>query len=49
MVPDKYKKELHQKMQPYIECGWITVGDDHYRPTREGLLHADGMAMNMFI
>lgn len=49
MVPDKYKKELHQKMQPYIECGWITVGDDHYRPTREGLLHADGMAAELFV
>lgn len=49
MVPEKYQKELHRKMQPYIECGWITVEDNHYRPTREGLLHADGMAAELFV
>lgn len=49
LVPDAYKKELHRKMQLYIGCGWIVADADAYRPTAEGLLHADGMAANLFV
>lgn len=52
-VPAEYKKRLHQKMQPYVDCGWIIVrteeGGWRYEPTKEGLLHADGMAASLFL
>lgn len=52
-VPDRYKKTLHQKMQRYVDCGWIVakpeVGGMRFEPTREGLLHADGMAADLFV
>ena len=53
-VPDKYKERLHQMIQPYIDCGWISKhGDSNsalfYRPTPEGLLHADGIAAALFV
>lgn len=48
-TPEEYKKRLHQKMQPYVDCGWITLCDGFYQPTREGLLHADGMATELFL
>lgn len=48
MVPIPYIKELHRKMQPYIDCGWIVLRDNAYVPTEEGLLHADGMAAALF-
>lgn len=47
-VPEKYKERLHQKMQPYVDCGWIIRNDGFYTPTEEGLLHADGMAAELF-
>ncbi|MBR1549739.1 MAG: radical SAM family heme chaperone HemW [Bacteroidales bacterium] len=53
MVPDKYKEELHRKIQPYIACGWIVerseVGGMRCEPTTEGLLYADGMAADLFL
>lgn len=48
-VSDRYKKRLHQKMQPYVDCGWIVFENNSFRPTREGLLHADGMAAELFL
>ena len=48
-VPDGYKKRLHIAMQPYIDCGWITLKDNNYIPTTDGLLHADGMAAALFV
>ncbi len=40
---------IMDKMQRYIDCGWIVVADGRYRPTTEGLLHADGMAAELFV
>ena len=37
------------KMQRYIDSGWIVVADGCYRPTPEGLLHADGIAAALFV
>ena len=36
------------RMKRYIDCGWIVVADGHYRPTSEGLMHADGIAADLF-
>lgn len=49
LVPEAYKKRLRQKMQPYIDCGWISLREGFYQPSREGLLHADGMAASLFL
>lgn len=51
-VPERYREGLHRAMQPYIECGWIerpASPQPVYRPTAEGLLHADGMAAALFV
>lgn len=48
-VPDEHKERLHFAMQPYVDCGWIILQGDHYRPTAEGLLHADGIASALFM
>ena len=53
MLPEKYKERLHRMMQPFIDCGWIVYDQSHvsphYCPTTEGLLHADGMAAELFV
>ena len=49
LVPEGQKERLHRGMQPYVECGWVERLDDRYRPTAEGLLHADGMAAALFV
>ncbi len=48
-LPVGQKERLHRLMQPYIACGWIALKDNHYAPTTEGLLHADGMAAALFV
>ena len=48
-VPEVHKERLHRGMQPYMRCGWIVLKDGCYRPTAEGLLHADGMAAALFL
>ncbi len=48
-VPGGQKERLHRLMQPYIDCGWIILKDNHYSPTEEGLLHADGIAAALFV
>ncbi len=54
-VPEQYRKELHRGMQPFIDCGWVKLSTFNsqlstvYRPTTEGLLHADGMAASLFV
>ena len=42
-------EERRHMIQPYIDCGWIALKDDHFVPTTEGLLHADGIAAALFI
>ena len=44
-VPEEEKK----KLQPYLDCSWLVLQDGFYRPTPEGLLHADGMAASLFV
>ena len=40
---------IMDKMQRYIDCGWLVVADGRYQPTTEGLLHADGIAAELFV
>ena len=37
------------KMQGFVEAGWVEETDTHWRPTKQGLLHADGMAAELFV
>ena len=52
-LPEKYREKLCQEVQPYVDCGWIEAkseyGDMRYKPTPEGLLHADGIAAALFV
>ena len=48
-VPKEQRERLHRMMPSYIDCGWIVWKDNHYMPTEEGLLHADGMAAALFV
>ena len=38
-----------RRLQPYLGCHWLVCRDGFYRPTVEGLLHADGMAASLFV
>ena len=49
VVPEGQRERLHRLMQPYVACGWIAFDGSRYRPTAEGLLHADGMAAALFV
>ena len=44
-VPEGQK----EKLQPYLDCSWLVLQDGFYRPSTEGLLHADGMAASLFV
>ena len=48
-VPAEAVEGQKEKLQPYIDCSWLVYQDGFYRPTTEGLLHADGMAASLFI
>lgn len=43
------QQHLASGMQPFIHNGWIHEDDKAYHPTTEGLLMADGMAVELFI
>ena len=49
VVPEGQKERLQRLMQPYIDCGWIIPNNHRYIPTEEGLLHADGIAAELFV
>lgn len=48
-VPEEQMERLHHGMKRYVDCGWIVLKDNHYAPTKEGLLHADGIAAELFV
>ena len=48
-VPEEQMERLHHGMKRYVDCGWIVLKDNHYEPTKEGLLHADGIAAELFV
>ncbi|MBQ8703602.1 MAG: radical SAM family heme chaperone HemW [Bacteroidales bacterium] len=54
LVPEEYRERLHRQVQPYIDRGWLQLSTPHSPlstliPTPEGLLHADGMAAELFV
>lgn len=48
-LPAARASQLHQAILPYLANGLLVETDTHYRPTHEGLLHADGIASDLFI
>lgn len=48
-IPPVHRSALQRKVQPYIAAGWLEATTDAFRPTAEGLLHADGMAAALFV
>ncbi len=48
MVAEKYRNYLSQKIYPFVNNGFVTETQTHYRPTAEGLIRADGIAASLF-
>ena len=48
-VAAPFAARLAKEVQRFIAAGLIEETPTHYRPTAEGLLHADGMAAELFI
>ena len=52
-VKEEHRPHLISAMQRYIACGWIAAESDgnqqFFLPTPEGLLHADGIAAELFV
>lgn len=48
LVPLPFAKSLAAKIQKYVSAGLVTDTGTHYRPTPDGLLHADGIASDLF-
>lgn len=46
---DALRGTTKSQLQPYLDCRWLVYSDGFYRPTPEGLLHADGMAAALFV
>lgn len=49
MVPEPWRERLALAAKPYIANGLLTEDEECYKPTRSGLLHADGIAAAMFV
>lgn len=48
LVPPAFAAPLARDIRRYVAAGLIEETATHYRPTAEGLLHADGMAAELF-
>ena len=48
LVPLPFARRLSAKLQKFLVAGLLEETVTHYRPTAEGLLHADGMAAELF-
>ena len=46
-IAARWMPHLRQSLQPYMENGLVEETPTHFRPTHEGLLHADGIATNI--
>lgn len=49
LIPDYLAAYLDNAIRPFVDCGWVTVTADYYKPTIRGLLMADRMAAELFI
>ena len=48
-VPTAFVRRFDEGMKTMMARGWIAQEGVCFRPTREGLLHADGMASELFV
>lgn len=48
-VPESFKEQLSKSIVPYVEYGLLVETATAYRPTRRGLMQADGIAADLFI
>lgn len=48
-VPTAFVRQFDEEMKTMMARGWIVQEGACFRPTREGLLHADGMASELFV
>ena len=48
LVPRPFARALATKIQKYVDSGLLADTPPHYRPTPDGLLHADGIAADLF-
>ena len=48
-VMQPFAARLAKEVRKFVDAGWVDETPTHYRPTAEGLLHADGMAAELFI
>ena len=49
MVFEPFKSRLERDVRRFVDNGLLIETPTHYRPTPQGLLHADGMASELFI
>ena len=49
LVDERYREHLGKHIVPFVKAGMVCDAGDAYRPTAEGMLHADGMAASRFI
>ena len=48
LIDKRFADALALHITPYVAEGMIVDEGTHYRPTREGMLHADGIAVSLF-
>ena len=49
LVSPPFAQRLQEGIRRFVEAGLIFDTSTHYRPTPEGLLHADGIAAALFL
>ncbi len=48
-IDSTLRTQLHNALHPFVQNHWIEETFTHYRPTPEGLLHADGISAELFL
>ena len=49
MIPPPFRERLDKELRRFIENGLLLETPTHYVPTPQGLLHADGIAAELFV
>jgi len=48
-VPPNFQEHLKRAIMPFIQAGLILESSTAYQPTNEGIMHADGIAADLFV